>query len=207
MKKLFGLFHKVFLSSLGSIIAANASASDESITDKMVFTFLEDDNSCDLITDIKHDLSPKLLLKISATGDEWSVDAHRSHRSHQSHRSHYSSSSGHASHFSHYSSSTGGTQQNSGTTKPTTSTTTKKSYKLGDRTLYKDMKGADVTEALNLLVKKKYLYFTDGSTQAFGESAFDETMESAVKSFQKDHGLKDDGIIGTTTVYYLKKEK
>lgn len=70
------------------------------------------------------------------------------------------------------------------------------------------MQGADVTELLNLLVKKKYLVFLDSTvTVATGESTYDTTMEDAVKRFQTDHKLKADGVVGTTTVYYLKKDE
>jgi hypothetical protein len=209
MKKFVGIFQKLFMSSLGSIIAANAGANSDNISKRQLFNYLEDDNSPNINTDFKFDLSPKLLLKFNAAGDEWSVDAHRSHRSHsshQSHRSHYSSTGGHVSHFSHYSSSTGGTQQpNTGTTKSPTSTPTKKSYKLGDRTIYKDMKGMDVTEAVNCLLKKKYLVLKDGSTTAYGEYTYDNVVYEAIKQFQMDNGIKADGIIGPTTVFYLKK--
>lgn len=60
------------------------------------------------------------------------------------------------------------------------------------RTLRPGLIGNDVMEIKALL--KKMGYYTGAVT-----SLYDQTMEDAVKQFQKDHGLPADGIIGPAT--------
>ncbi|GGC50075.1 hypothetical protein GCM10011386_47930 [Parapedobacter defluvii] len=79
--------------------------------------------------------------------------------------------------------------------------------KLGARTLKLGMSGTDVTELINIFLKKKYLKLDDGRTQVTGSYTYDETIEATVKQFQIDNGMKADGVCGALTVYYLKKEK
>lgn len=79
--------------------------------------------------------------------------------------------------------------------------------KLGARTLKLGMSGTDVTELINIFLKKKYLKLDDGGTQVTGSYPYDETIEATVKQFQLDNGMKADGVCGALTVYYLKKEK
>ena len=68
------------------------------------------------------------------------------------------------------------------------------------------MKGSDVTELINILLKKEYLVIESGATELTGEYVFDEVVEGAVKAFQRDNNLQDDGIVTTTTVFYLKNK-
>jgi murein L,D-transpeptidase YcbB/YkuD len=80
-------------------------------------------------------------------------------------------------------------------------------YKLGDRVLKKGMKGHDVTELLNILVVKRYIVPKEGTPViATGEYEFTSLIENAVKDFQKGNNLEVDGIVGVTTIYYLKKQ-
>lgn len=67
------------------------------------------------------------------------------------------------------------------------------------------MSGTDVTELINILLRKKYLTLSDGSTFAKGSYTYDSKLESVVKKFQKDRHLNADGECGPTTVYHLKK--
>jgi hypothetical protein len=140
---------------------------------------------------------PKLLLKFKGN-DSWSVNSHRSHRSHSSHRSHYSSSSSGGS-SSSGSRSTGSSSSSLGIRSATPSTTT-----LGSRTLKLGDVGSDVTQLVNLLLKKKYLIKDDGTMTVNGILAFDKVIEDAVKQFQMDNNQKADGIVGPSTLYLLK---
>ncbi len=196
--KLINLLRKVFLSSLAGIVASNTSTASTIVT---VFEPNETENKFEPYLNLKRDLSPKLLLK-KISNDEWTFMAHRSHRSHSSHQSHRS----------HYSSSGGG----SGNSTPRTNSgnqsnnsnggSTDTALQLGARTLKKGMSGTDVTELVNILLRKKYLKLDDGGTQVTGTYTFDEIIEGAVKKFQSDNGLTSDGVCGSTTIYYLKNK-
>jgi peptidoglycan hydrolase-like protein with peptidoglycan-binding domain len=197
--KLADLLRKVFLGSLAGIVTGNSSTANNYTHD---FNLDKGENNLEYRFNKKMDLSPKLLLKIGSD-NEWSITSHRSHRSHSSHQSHRS----------HYSSYTGGsdskTKDNSGiklneNTESTKTTTT--ALKLGSRTLRNGMVGADVTELVNILLKKQYLKLDDGGTQVTGIYTYDDIIESAVRKYQKDNGLTADGICGSTTIYYLKNK-
>jgi hypothetical protein len=207
------VFKKILLSSLGALLYQSSDIKAEPRV------YLNDDQTTfDKVKFFSpiNDLSLKFRLKLNSSG-EMSFDAHRSHRSHSSHRSHYSSQGGHYSHFSSSSGNTSGSGSKSSTSGSSSSGSSSgssnakipiqsavKSYSLGARTLYRGMKGTDVTELVNILVRKKYLQFEDGTTTAYGAYDYDETIYNAVKQFQKDRGITADGIVGSTTVYYLK---
>lgn len=199
------LFRKILLSSLSALLYQNSEVKAEPNEIKNNGQFDIDK----LITHFpKNDLSLKLRLRLNNSG-EIKFDSHRSHRSHSSHRSHYSSQGGHYSHFSSSTGTSGGSSGGGSSISSTPSggavkTQTQKVYSLGDRTLYKGMKGADVTELVNILISKNYLKFNDASSKAYGEYEYDETIFDAVKQFQKNYGITSDGIVGSTTVYYLK---
>ena len=205
--KLTNLLRKVFLGSLAGIAASHTTTANTN------FTFPEpneNENKFESALNRKPDLSPKLLLK-KTSNDEWAFMSHRSHRSHQSHRSHYSSQgSGHLSHFSHYSSSTGGTNaypnSNNNTYSPPSYSNSNSSLSLGSRNLSVGKSGTDVTQLINILIKKKYLSTNDGASYVTGIYEYDNTVRDAVKRFQRDNGLQADGICGPTTIYYLKNK-
>ncbi|AFM43493.1 spore cortex-lytic enzyme [Desulfosporosinus acidiphilus SJ4] len=69
---------------------------------------------------------------------------------------------------------------------------------LGDRTLSRGSRGADVKEMQSRLVQLGY-----GVGPIDG--AFGPKTETAIRSFQKDHGLKIDGLAGTKTISELKR--
>jgi hypothetical protein len=206
--KLTSLLRKVFLGSLAGIAASNSTTANTPTT------FLEpneNENKFESILNRKPDLSPKLLLK-KTTNDEWSFVSHRSHRSHSSHRSHYSSYSGgggsNNSTPTNNSNNSGispnyNSNSNSGTSNTGTTST---ALQLGARTLKRGMSGTDVTELVNILLRKKYLKMDHGGSQVTGSYTFDETIEGAVKKFQSDNGLTSDGVCGSTTIYYLKNK-
>ena len=131
-------------------------------------------------------------------------DSHRSHRSHSSHRSHYSShNSGHLSHYSHYSSSTGNSNSNSNSSTPSYSPpktyTPTTHYSLGDRIIKYGSVGDDVKQLKTKLNSKGYLKYYSG----LSSGTYDSSTRSAVKKFQADYSLEEDGIAGQMTVFYL----
>lgn len=196
---LSNLLRKIFLSSIAGIVSANPSLAKDRIT---FFEPGEDNKSESLLNKIP-DLTPKLLLKKSID-NEWSVMSHRSHRSHSSHRSHYSSYSGSGGGSSTPNSTPQARPAYGGNSSSSNYGTTTTSLQLGARTLIKGMSGTDVTELVNILLRKKYLKLDDGGIQVSGSYMFDEIIKNAVRKFQTDNGLSSDGICGPTTIYYLK---
>lgn len=68
---------------------------------------------------------------------------------------------------------------------------------LGDRLLGRGSKGAEVTELQKKLTQLGYsVGITNGN--------FGPTTEAAIRNFQKDHGLKVDGLAGEKTIKELK---
>lgn len=212
---LSSLIKKVFLSSIAGILANNSS------TAVPIF-----DNTSLKIEDKEqsrlkfNDLTPKLILKQNKNSELMAM-AHRSHRSHSSHRSHYSSTSGSPtrssssssrSSSSNSSSSNNSNSSNSSTpsnfynsnTSKSTSGISVATLSLGDRNLKLGMSGSDVTQLINILIKKGYLKLENGDTTVSGNYTYDETIVAVVKKFQRDNGLESDGECGPTTTYYLK---
>jgi len=194
--KLAALLKKVFLGSLAGIVTGNSNTANNYSHE---FNLDEGENNLEYRFNKKMDLSPKLLLKIGSD-NEWSFTSHRSHRSHQSHRSHYSSYTGGSN---TQSKSNSGIQPNYNSDSTKTITP---ALKLGSRTLKNGMSGTDVTELINILLKKQYLKLDDGGTQVTGVYTYDDTVEGAVKKYQEDNSLTADGICGSTTIYYLKNK-
>lgn len=221
MKSKFSdLLNKIFLSSIASIVANNTAAAVP-ITD---VTYTDNAERVFELSKQK-DLSPKLLLKQN-TNSEWTVVSHRSHRSHSSHRSHYSSTSGSSSSRPTASRSSGSSSSttskplgisssgssSSSSTAPRTLTPSKPSntigispttLKFGDRNLKLGMSGSDVTELINILIKKGYLKLESGESKVYGTYNYDETIEATVKKYQKDNNLVSDGTCGPATTYHL----
>ena len=69
--------------------------------------------------------------------------------------------------------------------------TEEKKYALGDRVLKKSMKGDDVKALQKALISLGYSCGVKGSDGKFGSAT-----ETALKKFQKDHGLEVDGMYG-----------
>ncbi|WP_345031017.1 peptidoglycan-binding domain-containing protein [Ravibacter arvi] len=77
-----------------------------------------------------------------------------------------------------------------------------KRFKLGDRVIRLGMKGLDVTEAINILIKKEYLI---SESQSFTvELEYTQVISDAIKRFQTDNGIEATGIINSQTVSLLK---
>src|SRR3989344_4940169 len=175
----------------------------------------------------KQILKSKLVLKLNPYYPDQSFLAmHKSHSSHRSHSSHYSSSgsghSSHTSHSSHYSSSPSTTTYTTSTYTPSSTTPSNNNnssgksnsnssnkgnnnsgtneitiYELGDRTLYKGLKGGDVIELQQFLIALGYNLTATGY--------FGEQTESAIKNFQSLKGLPNTGIADIQTISALKK--
>src|SRR5665647_1522975 len=69
---------------------------------------------------------------------------------------------------------------------------------LGDRLLGRGSKGSEVIE-----LQKKLAQLGYGVGTADGK--FGSKTEAAIRSFQKDHGLRVDGLAGTQTIKELKR--
>lgn len=156
----------------------------------------------------------KNLYKILRSGDVKLIAGHRSHSSHRSSRSgHYSHSSssshrshsshrssGGGSHYSHSSSSYGSGSRSSVYTPPPK---TAGDYSLGDRTLSTGIHGSDVDQLVPYLVR--YYYLKDGIvSKKGGYHVYDSNVVNAVKHFQKDAGLTQDGKLTASAVSTLK---
>ncbi|MDE7420755.1 MAG: peptidoglycan-binding protein [Muribaculaceae bacterium] len=156
----------------------------------------------------------KNLYKILRSGDVKLIAGHRSHSSHRSSRSgHYShsSSSSHRSHSSHRSSGGGSHYSHSSSTYGSGSRSsvytpppkTAGDYSLGDRTLSTGIHGSDVDQLVPYLVR--YYYLKDGIvSKKGGYYVYDSNVVNAVKHFQKDAGLTQDGKLTASAVSALK---
>lgn len=146
----------------------------------------------------------KNVYKILRNGDAKLIAGHRSHSSHRSHRSsrggHYSHSSSSSRHYSHSSSSYGGGSSSSVYTPPAK---TAGDYSLGDRTLSTGIHGSDVDQLVPYLVR--YYYLKDGVvSKKGGYYVYDSNVVNAVKHFQKDAGLTQDGKLTSDVLTKLK---
>lgn len=132
----------------------------------------------------------KNVYKILRNGQPKLIAGHRSHSSHRSSRSgHYSHSS--SSHYSHSSSSYTPPKKTAG------------DYSLGDRTITSGIHGSDVDALVPYLVR--YYYLKDGvATKKGGYYVYDSNVQSAVKHFQKDAGLTQDGKVTSEVITALK---
>lgn len=151
---------------------------------------------------ILHSGEPKLIAghrshssHRSSRGGHYSHSSSSSHRSHSSHRS-----SGGGSHYSHSSSSYGSGSSSSSYVTPVK---TAGDYTLGDRTLSSGIHGSDVDQLIPYLVR--YYYLKDGVvSKKGGYYVYDSNVVNAVKHFQKDAGLTQDGKLTSSALTTLK---
>lgn len=196
--KLTNLLRKVFFSSLAGITASNTTIASPTIN---LLYPNNGESKIEYSSIRKPDLIPQLLLK-KKINEDWTFISHRSHRSHSSHRSHYSSYSGSSNGNNTQNSNPGIRPNYNDSTNGSNVTTT--SLQLGSRTLRLGMSGTDVTELVNILLRKNYLKLDNGGTVVTGSYNYDEIIEGAVKKFQTDNGLTSNGICDSATIYYLK---
>ena len=64
--------------------------------------------------------------------------------------------------------------------------------------------GADVKALTDLLVKHKYIARSAVGTNYLGYVVYDSDVRNAVRAFQKDAGLSQDGIAGNATIAKLQ---
>jgi len=197
MKTNYAQFLKnIFISSVAGLLPSKSNAITYDLSK------LDSNNDVSNISSKKKaDLTPKLRIKFN-DDNTYLAMAHGSHSSHSSHASHAS----HSSHYSSSPSSGSGTSSGDNYT-PTKSNNNKQTavyeWKLGDRILKKGMKGTDVKELINLLTQKGF--FEKKDSVISDNTDFTVKVEESVKKFQKTNSLNDDGIVGSTTVLYLKK--
>lgn len=156
----------------------------------------------------------KNVYKILRSGESKLIAGHRSHSSHRSsggghyshsssssHRSHSSHrSSGGGSHYSHSSSSYGSGSSSSVYSAPAK---TAGDYTLGDRTLSSGIHGSDVDQLVTYLIR--YYYLKDGVvSKKGGYYVYDSNVVNAIKHFQKDAGLTQNGKLTASAVSTLK---
>lgn len=196
-----------FSDYLKGIFATSVAALIPSKSDATILNFSnlnQDKTTSELLSEKNNQLYPKLLLSFY-DDNSYSAIGHRSHRSHSSH----------SSHRSHYSSTTNTNYNNTNNSnsnivlpsksKNYNSSSTVTIFKLGDRTITEGMKGEDVTQMVNILIQKGYLELKDGQKSVTGIYEFTGVIVDALKEFQKAKGMEADGIVGPTTVYYLKE--
>jgi murein L,D-transpeptidase YcbB/YkuD len=173
------IYKKIFLTSVAALVQNDVCLSETQ-------SVLTDNTKSEVINNLTTDYSKKLIMKFSSDGTA-SLNSHRSHRSHSSHRSHYSSRTSTSYSYTPSSYSTSLAYKN-----------------IGDRTLYKGLEGKDVTELINILVEKGFLGVTY-KVQSGTKSKFTSIVKKAVQRFQQSRSISSDGVVGTDTVYHLKK--
>ncbi|WP_293924338.1 peptidoglycan-binding protein [Sphingobacterium sp. UBA6320] len=230
--KLSDVLKKLFFSSLAGI-AANSTVQAEAVIDATTAKYKENEFSLVKEKDLSPKLLLKLNSNSGwSLISHRSHRSHSSHRSHYSGSTSSSSSYSGSTSSSSKASSSNSSNSGSSTTRPvgfsssgssnssssskesSTSRNTNSSSKniaglsatvlrLGDRNLKRDMSGSDVTELINILIKKGYLRLENGLTQVYGTYTYDETIEATVKKYQKDNNLNGSGNCDASTAYHL----
>lgn len=133
--------------------------------------------------------------------------SHNSHSSHSSHSSHYSASGGIVGGSPRTSTSVNSSYSASGTTRESNNETRIQrkvgTYRLGDTNLKKGDYGKDVQELIALL-KDQELLIKHTPKMKKGFPVFDEKVEKAVKTLQKQFHMVEDGVVTKTFVDRLK---
>jgi murein L,D-transpeptidase YcbB/YkuD len=68
------------------------------------------------------------------------------------------------------------------------------------------MKGMDVTEVINILIKKEYLLLATGRRVFTDELEYTTVVANAIKRFQSDFAIEATGVVDAQTVMLLKIE-
>lgn len=231
--KLSALIKKVVLSSVAAI-GAQESNGMGFISESRSLSSLDDYDQINKREELRPKLI--LAETLSTIWKSAAHRSHRSHSSHRSHYSGSSGTSSSSSSSSRSSSSTNrnrttnnglgitGSSTNrvstgktdsvlgnsflnsSGEVARTTSGLRPITLRLGDRNLKLGMSGSDVTELINILLKKGYFESTDGTMSVYGSYTYDEMIEAVVKKYQVNNGLTADGQCGPATIYHLKNK-
>lgn len=188
------IIRNILIGAVASLYNTNVQAAKNSAP---LLEGLNGEEEKDIVNALKNKIYHN-VLQITSKGDTKLIAGHRSHRSHMSHRSSGGGSGSHNSHSSHSSSSYAPSRSVS---KPAPKTY--KNYTLGDRTLRSGLYGNDVSTLTSLLVSKKYLH-SSWITMQKGYPVYNARVVSAVKRFQKDAGLPQDGIVTSSCVSKLQ---
>lgn len=201
------IIRNVLIGAVASIYHTNAQAADNSASP--LSEGLNGEDKKDAVNALKNKIY-RNVLQITSKGDTKLIAGHRSH---MSHRSGGGGGGGHYSHASHYSSYGGGSSSHSSHSSHSSSSyapvvsrpapKTYKTYALGDRTLKSGLYGNDVSELISLLVSKRYLH-SSWITMQNGYPVYNARVVSAVKRFQKDAGISQDGVVNSTTAAKLQ---
>lgn len=199
------LIRNILIGAVASLYNTNTHAKENSAA--LVLDNLNDDDKKDAVNALKNKIY-RNVLQITKKGDAKLIAGHRSH---MSHRSGGGGGGGHYSHASHYSSYGGSGGHNSHMSHSSSSYTpvsrpapkTYKTYSLGDRTLKKGLYGNDVSELTTLLISKQYLN-SSWITMQNGYPVYNSYVTKAIKRFQKDAGIKQNGIANSTTISKLR---
>lgn len=183
------LLKGIFLTSIASLVSSNDANAISYDLSK-----ISNDNNDNIEQGKKNDLSQKYVLKIH-NDNSYLIAGHRSHRSHSSHRS---------SSYGSYGGSSSSSSSSS-TYKTNTTTYSKTTYSLGERTLVSGVSGKDVAELANKLLKIRYITESDIEKNYSGDVVYSTNLENAIKKFQNDHNQVVDGIVGKKTIETINK--
>ena len=205
------ILRNILIGAIASLYNSTAQATDGST--ETILDDLSGNDKKDAVRSLRNKIYHNVLA-IKKNGDSKLIAGHRSHMSHRSGGG--GGGGGHYSHASHYSSYGGGgssrsysnRSRSSSSYSPSTTVTkpapkTYKTYSLGDRTLTSGEYGNDVSTLTSLLVTKKYLKGSWISMQN-GYPLYDRKVISAVKRFQKDAGLPQNGTFTASMVNKLE---
>lgn len=202
------IIRNILIGAVASLYNTNVQATRSPATS--LLEGLNGEDKKDAVNALKHKIY-RNVLQITSKGDTKLIAGHRSHMSHRSggggggghysHASHYSSYGGGSSHSSHSSHSSSSYAPSQSVSKPTPKTY--KDYSLGDRILKSGLYGNDVSTLTLLLVSKKYLH-SSWITMEKGYSVYNTRVVSAIKRFQKDANLTQDGIVTSSLVSRLQ---
>lgn len=194
------LIRSLLLGAVASLYNTSLQAENP---DQLQTDGLSDDQNKDVVRALNKKTFHN-VLSITTSGEAEVIAAHRSHSSHSSHSSHRSGSSGHYSgHASHSSSSYSTTYSTGSSSTSSTSTSTVSSfystsakantdYSFGERSISIGTYGKDVQHITDMLREKMYLSI-QWITMKDGYPVFDDKVRDAIKRFQKDAGLPQDG--------------
>lgn len=188
------LIASLFMGALSTIFShsAEAKTAEQSVDDLQLNNGHEENAMASPSPVLKN------VIQMKKDGQTRLLAAHRSHRSHSSHRS---SSGGYRSSGSYSTGSSSSSKKSSSSkssssshvtpvrSKTTTTYPTMNNAGATEPVLMTGSKGADVHRLVRLLILKQYMLPKDSATYDYNPNVVD-----AVKRFQKDAGLQQDGI-------------
>lgn len=182
-----------WLAGLIALVTGTAGASQIAVAD-----IAQGFSPADLESDPS--ISKVVVKRYSGSGDgSWKLAAHRSHSSHSSHRSH-------SSHQSHYSGTGGGSYTPpSAAAPPTQSPPPAPKVESSTRAplLAPPPSASGKSEAVKLAMKIQLALNSKGYCSCAIDGVYGGATEKALRSFQKDNGLKVTGLPNVETLERL----